>query len=93
MRAVWNNAVLADSNNTKIVEGTHYFPSGSVKMEYLRKNGRTYTCPWKGVCEYYDVVVDGEINKDAAWAYEMPNEIVKEITGHFAFWKGVKMMP
>ena len=93
MRAVWNNAVLADSNTTKIVEGNHYFPFGSVKMEFLRKSGNIYTCPLKGMCDYYDIVVDGEVNSDAAWVYEMPKEAAKEITGYFAFWKGVKMVP
>jgi len=93
MRAVWNNTVLAQSPDTRIVEGNHYFPSGSVRMEYLRKSGNTYTCPWKGVCDYYDIVVDGEGNPDAAWVYEMPKEAAKEIAGYFAFYKGVKILP
>ena len=93
MRAVWNNTVLAQSTDTKVIENTHYFPPGSVRREYLRKSGNTYTCPWKGVCDYYNVVVDGQVNPDAAWVYEMPTPAAKEIAGYFAFWKGVKIMP
>lgn len=93
MRAIWNNAVLAQSPDTKVVEGNHYFPPGSMRMEFLRKSGNTYTCPWKGVCDYYDVIVDGQVNADAAWVYEQPTDAAKEIAGYYAFWKGIKIMP
>lgn len=93
MRAVWNNTIIAQSPDTKVVEGNHYFPPGSVRMEYLRKSGNKYTCPWKGVCDYYAVVIDGTVNSDAAWVYEMPSPAAHEIAGYYAFYKGVKIMP
>lgn len=93
MKAVWNNTILADSNNTKLIEKNYYFPPSSIRTEYLRKSGNQYTCPWKGMCDYYHVVVDGEVNTDAAWVYEYPKDAAKEISGYFAFWKGIKIIP
>jgi uncharacterized protein (DUF427 family) len=103
MKATWNNAVIAESDKTIVVESNHYFPPSSVKMEHLKKSGNTYICPWKGVCDYYDVVVgdphlsDGAsqkagVNHDAAWMYPEPKEAAKEIKGHFAFWRGVEVL-
>ncbi|MBI2121887.1 MAG: DUF427 domain-containing protein [Candidatus Sungbacteria bacterium] len=93
MRTTWRNKTIAESNNTIIVENNHYFPPESVKMEYLQKSGRTYKCHWKGVADYYNVVVDGEINEDAAWVYPEPTEAAKQIKGRFAFWRGVEIAP
>jgi uncharacterized protein (DUF427 family) len=91
MRAVWHNAVLAESDETVVVEGNHYFPPASIRREHLRPSDTHTTCPWKGEASYYDVVVDEEVNKDAAWYYPEPKDAAQEIKGHVAFWKGVKV--
>jgi len=91
MKASWKNTVLAESDKTVIVESNHYFPPESVRAEYLKKSGNQYTCPWKGVCDYYDITVNGETNKDAAWMYPEPSEAAKKIKGYFAFWRGVEV--
>lgn len=91
MKATWNNKVIAESEDTVVVESNHYFPPESVKTEYLKKNGDTYTCPWKGDCDYYDVTVDGKTSKGGAWMYPNPTEAAKNIKGHFAFWQGVEV--
>ena len=90
MKAIWNDAVLAESDETIVVEGNHYFPPDSVNREYLRESDKHSTCPWKGLASYYDVDVDGKVNKDAAWYYPAPKEAAKQITGYVAFWKGVQ---
>lgn len=90
-RAIWNGVVIAESDKTEIVEGNHYFPPDSVKMEYLKPSDTHTTCPWKGVASYYTVVVDGQENKDAAWYYPDPKPAAKNIAGHVAFWRGVKV--
>ena len=89
MKAMWNGAVIADSDRTVVVEGNHYFPAESVRQEYLRPSGTHTTCGWKGQASYYDVVVDGQTNKDAAWYYPNPLPAAEHITGRIAFWKGV----
>ena len=89
MKAIWNEKVIADSDNTISLEGMTYFPSKSVKKDYLTKNGETYTCSWKGTCDYYDVTVDGKTAKGAAFVYEEPSEEAQEIAGYYAFWRGV----
>jgi uncharacterized protein (DUF427 family) len=91
MKATWNNAVLAESKDTVVVEGNHYFPAESIHREHFRDSATHTTCPWKGVASYYDVVVNGETNKDAAWYYPTPKEAAKNIEGRVAFWKGVKV--
>jgi len=91
MKAIWNDAVIADSDETVVVEGNHYFPSESVISEFLQPSSTHTTCPWKGEAGYYDVVVNGETNKDAAWYYPEPKEAAMEIKGHIAFWRGVKI--
>lgn len=91
MKATWNNAVLAESNDTVVVEGNHYFPAESIHRELFRDSATHSTCPWKGEASYYDVVVNGEVNKDAAWYYPEPKEAAKNIEGRVAFWKGVKV--
>lgn len=91
MKATWNGATLAESDNTVVVEGNHYFPEESIKKEYFKASDKHTTCPWKGEASYYDVVVDGETNSGAAWYYPAPKDAAKQITGHVAFWKGVEV--
>jgi uncharacterized protein (DUF427 family) len=90
-KAVWNGAVLAHSERTEIVEGNHYFPSDSIDRQYFKQSSTHTTCPWKGEAHYYDVVVSGQVNKDAAWYYPSPKDAAKNITDHVAFWKGVQI--
>jgi uncharacterized protein (DUF427 family) len=89
MRAIWEDKTIAESDATVVVEGNHYFPLSSVKQEYLKKNGETYTCPWKGHADYYDVVVNNKVAAGAAWTYPDPSEAASNIKGYYAFWKGV----
>ena len=88
-KASWKNQQLAQSTSFELVEGNVYFPKESVKPELLRPSDTHSHCPWKGEASYYDVVVNGEVNKDAAWYYPAPKDAAKNITGHIAFWKGV----
>jgi uncharacterized protein (DUF427 family) len=92
-KAIWNEAVLAESDRTVEVEGNQYFPPDAVRREHLRDSATHTTCPWKGVASYYDVVVDGQVNRDAAWYYPQPKEAARQITGHVAFWRGVRVEP
>lgn len=91
MKAIWNGKVLAESSNTKIIEGNHYFPSDSVNREYLKSSDTHTTCPWKGKASYYNVEVDGQLNKDAAWFYPETKKMANEIENYVAFWKGVSI--
>jgi len=91
MKAIWNGATLADSAQTVVVEGNHYFPGDSIKTEHFRRSETHTTCHWKGEASYYDVVVDGKTNKDAAWYYPNPSEAAKQIKDHVAFWRGVQV--
>jgi uncharacterized protein (DUF427 family) len=91
MKATWNGTVIAESNDTLVVEGNHYFPLESVKPEILRPSSHQTTCPWKGLASYYSLEVDGQTNKDAAWFYTEPKDAAKEIKGRVAFWKGVQV--
>ena len=88
-KAIWNGVTIADSDETVLVEGNHYFPRESVDASVLRPSDTHTTCPWKGVASYYDVVVNGETNRDAAWYYPTPKEAAKQIDAHVAFWRGV----
>ena len=90
-RATWNGAVIAESASTIVVEGNHYFAPADVRMDHLRPSATHTTCHWKGVASYYDVVVDGKVNKDAAWYYPEPSKLAEPIAGHIAFWHGVKV--
>jgi uncharacterized protein (DUF427 family) len=90
-KAIWNGAVIAESDRCEVVEGNQYFPSDSIKREYFKESSTHTTCPWKGVASYYSLEVDGQENKDAAWYYPTPKDAAKNITGHIAFWKGVKV--
>lgn len=90
-RALWNDAVLAESDHTVRVEGNDYFPPESLNEEYFTESSTTSRCPWKGLAHYYDVVVDGDTNRDAAWYYPQPSEAAQEIRDHVAFWNGVRV--
>jgi len=89
MKATWKGAVLAESEETVVVEGNHYFPAEAVNREFFRESAKHTTCPWKGEASYYDVVVGGEVNRDAAWYYPEPKEAANNIRGRVAFWRGV----
>jgi uncharacterized protein (DUF427 family) len=91
MKATWNNTVIAESNETVVVEGNHYFPADSIKTEYFTPTETHTVCGWKGTASYYDIVVDGQINGDAAWYYPETKPDAKEIEGYVAFWKDVEV--
>lgn len=88
-RALWNGTVIAESNNTVVVDGNHYFPPESIKREFFGDSSKTTVCGWKGTANYYTVKVDGQENQDAAWYYADPKPKAAEIKDHVAFWKGV----
>ena len=92
MKAIWNDTVLAESDDTIVVEGNHYFPPGSVNREHLADSATTSVCPWKGTASYYSLQVDAETNADAAWYYPNPKDAASEIAGRVAFWKGVQVV-
>jgi uncharacterized protein (DUF427 family) len=91
MKALFKDTVIAESDDTVVVENTHYFPRESVKMEYLEKSGNSYTCHWKGDCDYYNVKVGDDVESDAAFIYEAPSEKAQEVKGRVAFWRGVRV--
>ena len=91
MKAVWNGAVLAESDDTVVVEGNHYFPPNSIDKQYFKPSDTHTTCPWKGEASYYNVQVDDKVNKDSAWYYPSPKEAAQNIKDYIAFWKGVKV--
>ena len=88
-KAIWNGAVIAESDHCEVVEGNQYFPPDAIKQEYFQASNTHSTCPWKGVASYYDVVVEGQVNKDAAWYYPEPKSAASNIKDHIAFWRGV----
>jgi uncharacterized protein (DUF427 family) len=90
-KAVWNGAVLAESDRCEIVEGNYYFPPDAIAQQYFKASDTHTTCPWKGVASYYTIEVDGQQNKDAAWYYPQTKEKAKNIEGYVAFWRGVKV--
>tara|TARA_R110000868_G_scaffold235273_8_gene489118 strand:+ start:24262 stop:24543 length:282 start_codon:yes stop_codon:yes gene_type:complete len=91
MKAIWNGKVIAESDETVIVENNHYFPSNSLKKEFFVDSDHHTRCPWKGLASYYSISVDGETNTNAAWYYPDPSSAAKQIEGKVAFWKGVKV--
>lgn len=91
MKAIWNDKVIAESEETVVVEGNHYFPPNALNTEYFRESQHQTRCPWKGLASYYSIVVDGEENKDAAWYYPEPSDAAANIKQHVAFWKGVQV--
>lgn len=92
MKAIWNNEVIAESDDTVVVEGNHYFPAGSIKQEFFKATDTHTVCPWKGTASYYTLSVNGAENKDAAWYYPETSELAKNIKGYVAFWKGVEVV-
>ncbi|MEO8999599.1 MAG: DUF427 domain-containing protein [Rhodanobacter sp.] len=92
MRAIWKDAVLAESDDTVVVEGNHYFPADALSLEHFRATDHQSVCPWKGTASYYDVIVDGDVNANAAWYYPVPKGAASEITGRVAFWRGVQVV-
>ena len=90
-RATWNGATIAESDDTVVVDGNHYFPPESVNRDHLVESDTHTTCGWKGVATYKTLVVGGERNVDAAWCYPDPKDAAKEITGWYAFWRGVEV--
>ena len=93
VRAVWNGAVLAESDRTVVVEGNHYFPPDSLRREYFTESRRRSVCPWKGLASYYTIEVDGSRNEGAAWTYPKPTPLARRIKDHVAFWQGVEVRP
>jgi uncharacterized protein (DUF427 family) len=93
MKAIWNNTILAESQDTVVIENNHYFPKESLNMEYFEDSGTQTVCPWKGTASYYSLAVDGQTNKDAAWYYPQTSPAAKAIEGRVAFWKGVRIEP
>lgn len=92
-RAIWNGQVVAETEDYEVVEGNIYFPPESIKQEFFNLTDAHSTCPWKGVASYYDVTVEGQTAKQAAWVYPetKPSPQAKQIEGYFAFWRGVKV--
>jgi uncharacterized protein (DUF427 family) len=92
MQAKWQGAILADSDDTIVVEGNHYFPAASLDQRYFRPSEHTTRCGWKGTANYYDVVVGDAVNANAAWVYRAPLEAAGQIRGYVAFWHGVEVV-
>ena len=90
-RAIWKDKTIAESKVFELVESNVYFPPESVNRDYLQPSDTTTTCAWKGEAHYYHVVVDGEVNQDAAWYYPAPKEAAAHIKDHIAFWRGVRV--
>ncbi len=93
MKAAWNDVVIAESDDTIIVEGNHYFPAAALKREYLLPSETTTNCHWKGVANYYTLQVSGRINRDAVWYYAQPKRAAAQIKDRVAFWNGVRVQP
>ena len=91
MKATWNGVTLAESDDTVLVEGNHYFPAASLKREYVTFSNTHTVCPWKGTASYYSLLVDGELNADAVWYYPEPKPEAEMVRDRVAFWKGVKV--
>ncbi len=89
MKATWNGVVVAESDDTVLVEGNHYFPESALKREYVTFSNHKTSCPWKGEASYYSLLVNGELNTDAAWTYRDPKPEAENIRDRVAFWKGV----
>lgn len=92
MKAVWNDAVLAESDKTVVVEGNHYFPPDSIRRDLFTKSDTHTMCGWKGMASYYSVAVNGKTNRDCAWYYPDPTDAAKKIKNYVAFWNGVKVV-
>lgn len=91
MKAIWNGQVLAESNDTIVIENNHYFPPESIQQSFFQSSKTESVCPWKGTASYYTLEVNGETNKDAAWYYPNPKDAAAEIKNYVAFWRGVSV--
>jgi uncharacterized protein (DUF427 family) len=91
MKAIWNGEVIAESDDTVVVEGNHYFPASAIRSEFFQPSETHTVCGWKGTASYYTIEVNGRRNADAAWYYPDPNDAAKQIAGRVAFWKGVQV--
>ena len=91
MKAIWKGKVIAESDETEVVEGNHYFPAESIVKDHFFESNTTSVCPWKGTASYYSIAVEGEQNVDAAWYYPVASDAAKNIEGMIAFWKGVEI--
>lgn len=92
-KAVWNGEVIADSPTTLTVDGYPYFPLASLRRDFFRDSEHTSICGWKGTASYFDVVVGGEVNRNAAWIYRTPKPAAQHVTDHVGFWKGIRVEP
>ncbi len=92
MKAIWNGQLLAESDDTIVMEGSHYFPFGSINREYFRESDTNTFCPWKGIAYYFDIHVNGDLCTDAAWYFPEPTELAKKAKGRVAFRNGVKVI-
>lgn len=92
MKAVWNGVVVAESDDTVVVEGNHYFPRDALKRDYVVPSNHRSTCGWKGEAQYLSLLVDGDLNRDAVWFYPQPSEAAASIKDRVAFWKGVQVL-
>ncbi len=93
MKAIWNGAVIAESDDIVVLEGNHYFPEASLRQEYVTFSNHRTSCAWKGQAKYFSLFVNGEMNPDAVWTYPEPTDAAAEIKGRVAFWKGVTIEP
>ncbi len=91
MKAIWNGEVIAESDETVVVEGNHYFPHDAIKKEFFKSSETHSVCPWKGTASYYSIEVNGNKNPDAAWYYPETSDLAKGIKNYVAFWKGVEV--
>lgn len=91
-KAIWNGVILADSDETVVVDGDHYFPPETLKKDHFEESHTRTICPWKGQATYFNVVVNGAMNKDAAWSYLDPKPAAEKISGYVAFWRGVQVV-
>jgi uncharacterized protein (DUF427 family) len=91
MKAIYNGEIIAESNETIVIEGNHYFPPGSLKKDFFKESNTHSTCPWKGLASYNTIEVNGKTNTDAAWFYPNPSDKAMEIKDYVAFWKGVEI--
>ncbi len=92
MKAIWNNEVIAESDQTVVIEGNHYFPADSIKKDFFKASDTHTVCPWKGTASYYSLEVNGKSNPDAAWYYPKASKLAESIEGRVAFWKGVEVI-
>ena len=92
MKAIWNDQIIAESDDTIQIEGNHYFPPESINKEFYKESETRSLCPWKGTASYYNIEVNGNTNADAAWYYPEASELAKSIKGYVAFWKGVQVV-